>query len=311
MKRLLVLALLAASLTPLYSQCFSSAGNPVGGTGNLGVLDRRTLSTALIYKHFSSEQYFEGSRPSDINMMKHARFNYVGSFIAYGLTNTLTLESELGYFINKTKTYRIPDGYQLTGSGLTNAVLSAKYQLYYNPEKKFEFSAAAGIKTPFTLESKSVDNVRLPFDLQPSTAAFGAVFQAYLIKQDSYHGMRYFLYHRTEINTTNRSGFHTGPMFIHALMISRHLIRTSSWPVSGTVIVQLRNEIRGRNYIHDEVEPASGSNKLILSPQLNLAFHEKWNVSVMVDIPVYQNYQYIQLADQFGISVVLIKPVEL
>ncbi len=292
-------------------QCFSSAGNPVGGSGNMGTLDKRTLSIVGFYRHSLSDRYFEGDRLSEMDIIKNANYNYLGALLAYGVTDKFTLETELGYFINKTKHYSIPEGYSLKGFGLSNASLSAKYQVFYNPEKKVEFSASAGIKFPFSTNSQVINNVRLPFDLQPSTSTLGAVFQTYLIKQHSYTGMRYFLYNRLEMNAYNRDGYRYGNTFTTSVFISRHLIRTSNWPVSGTVIVQLRNEIRGRSYIHDMIEPSSGSFKFVVSPQLNLAFVEKWNLSFLVDIPVYQYYQNLQLADKAGFAVILVKPLEL
>jgi len=311
MIRYLLLCLMVLLPIAGRGQCFSSAGNPVGGSGNTGTLDKGTLSVVGYYKYALSDRYFEGSQLSEVDIIRNANYNYLGTLLAYGVTNTVTLETELGYFINKTKNYRIPEGYSLKGFGLSNAAISAKYQIYYNPEKKIEFSAAAGIKFPFSPNSKEVDHVRLPFDLQPSTSALGMIMQAYLIKQHSLSGMRYFLYNRMEVNGVNKDGYRYGNTLTNSIFISRHLIRTSNWPVSGTVIMQVRNEIRGRSYINKVAEPSSGSVKVYVSPQLNLAFVEKWNLSFLVDIPVYQYYTNLQLADKVGFAIILVKPVEL
>ncbi len=311
MRKGAVLILLLGLPQFLSGQCFTSAGNPVGGSGNIGTLDTKTISIVTFYQHSLSDRYFEGHQILDQGIISSADFNLAGMLLAYGITNKLTLEGEVGFFINKTKHYSIPEGFSLKGSGLTNGVISAKYQVYYNPDSKVEFSAAGGLKFPFTPNTQKIEHVRLPFDLQPSTNALGAVIQAFLIKQHSLTGMRYFLYNRLEINGVNRDGYRSGNSLSTSLFLSRHLIRTSNWPVSGTVILQLRNELRGVSYIYEETEPSSGSVKFFLSPQLNLAFHEKWNLSVLVDIPLYQYYKNIQLANRVGFSVILVKPVEL
>ena len=145
--------------------------------------------------------------------------------------------------------------------------------------------------------------------MQPSTSAFGLVFQSYLIKEHSYTGMRYFLYNRAEINQTNRDGYRFGNVFQNSLFISRHLIRTSNWPVNITLILQIRNEILGRTFIEKEPEKASGSFKLLLAPQVNLSFTDKFFLSLMADLPVYQYYNYVQLANRVAFTVVLIKPL--
>ena len=293
------------------AQCFSSAGNPVGGSNNMGNLDKRTLSLVAFYHNSYSDRFFEGDKPSSISLIDKARYNFMGALMAYGFSDRFTVEAEVGYFIDKTKFYAIPEGYSLKGFGLTNALVSGKYQIYYNPVKKIEFAAAAGLKFPFSLKSMEVNHVRLPFDMQPSTSTIGGVIQAYLIKQHSLTGMRYFLFSRFEANGTNRDGYRFGNSLVNSVFVSKHLIRTSMWPISGTVILQVRNEIRGQTFIREIPEPASGSFKLFLSPQINLAIREKFNVSFMVDLPVYQYYRNAQIADKISFSIVLNKALEL
>ncbi|MFO7616818.1 MAG: hypothetical protein R6V75_06170 [Bacteroidales bacterium] len=309
MRYLLILITLVVLPQIVRGQCFSSAGTPVGGSENMGVLQKGTFTLTGYYRHHLSDCFYEGSRRSDVGVIRDARYNYVGSLIAYGVTDRFTTEAELGYFINKTKNYAVPAGYSLTGWGLNNALVSGKYQIYFDPVNKLEYSLALGAKLPFSLTGQRVNDVRLPYDLQPSTSTVGAVLQSYLIKQQSFTGMRYFLYNRVEVNARNREGYRYGNVFTNSFFVSRHLIRTSSWPVSGTLILQLRNEVRGRSFIHDEIEPSSGSVKFFLTPQVNLAFVEKVNLSLMVDIPVYQYYQNVQLADRVAFTVVLNKPI--
>jgi hypothetical protein len=311
MKKTLNILLLILAPSLLHAQCFTSSGNPVGGSSNMGVLDKKVLSIVGFYRYAYSDRFYEGSKISTIGLIDNARFNFLGTLIAYGITDRLNLEAEAGYFLSKKKTYAIPAGYALNGFGLSNAVISGKYQIYFNPDKKIEFSLAAGIKVPFSLESKSVGNVRLPYDLQPSTSTVGAVLQAYLIKEHSYSGMRYFLYSRAETNATSRDGYRMGNVWTNSIFVSRHLIRTSNWPVTVTLILQLRNENRGRSYISSEVESASGSIKFLLAPQVNLSFRNQMNLSLISDFPVYQYYNNAQIADKISFAIVLNQPLTL
>ncbi len=64
-----------------------------------------------------------------------------------------------------------------------------------------------------------IDNVRLPFDLQSSTGAFGVAIQSYLMKQNSFNGMRYFMFNRIDINGTSKDGYHYGPSIVNAVFI--------------------------------------------------------------------------------------------
>jgi hypothetical protein len=289
---------------PTYSQCFSSSGNPVGGSQNMGTLEKKVLSCIVFYRSSFSDRYFEGSSLSDVSILKNANYNYSGTLLAYGITRGFTLEMEAGYFINKTKNYNIPAGYSLKGFGPANVLLSGKFQLINSIEKGFGWSASVGLKAPFKGELQYVDNVRLPFDLQPSTGAFGVAIQSYMMKQNSFTGMRYFLFNRVDLNGRSRDGYHYGAAFVNALFVSKHLIKTSSWPVSITLIMQVRNEVHRQNAIWDEPEISSGAVKLFASPQVNFSFHETWNLSILSDIPIYQYYNHIQLANRiaFGLS---------
>ncbi len=296
---------------PLGAQCFSSSGNPVGGSQNMGTLDKGVLSCIGFYRSSFSDRYFKGSQESSVDILKNANYNYTGTLLAYGLIQGVTLEMEAGYFLNKTKNYKIPAGYGLRGFGLANALISSKIQIFNNIERSFGWSASAGLKIPFSREMQSIDDVRLPFDLQASTGAFGVAVQSYLMKQNSFTGMRYFVFNRMDINGTSKDGYHYGPSFVNAVFVSKHLIRTSGWPVSITLIFQIRNEIYQQNELWSEPEISSGSVKLFASPQVNLSFHETWNLSILADLPLYQYYNHIQLANRLALGLSLSRSFQL
>ncbi len=69
-----------------------------------------------------------------------------------------------------------------------------------------------------------------------------------------------------------------------------------------TAILQIRNELRGKDKTATGWKTSSGSSILYLSPQINTYIREKWNVSVTLDFPVYQNFNGTQLASRFGAS---------
>lgn len=284
------------------AQCFSSSGNPVGGSQNMGSLDPQVWTIMGFSRYGYFDRYFEGDQESDLSVLKNADYIYSGMLVGYGLNYRLSLEMELGYFFHKTKRYVIPEDYELKGYGWSNTLISAKYRLLQNQAAGLSWSLSGGLKIPFSRQLKSVDHVRLPFDIQPSTGAFGAVIQSFLVQQNSFTGMRYFLYNRLDVNGKSREGYRYGTSVTSALFISRHLIKTSSWPVSITLIGQFRNEYRDYNRLKGELETSSGSVKFFASPQINFAIHDVWNLSVILDIPVYQYYNNIQLAESYTIG---------
>ncbi len=282
------------------AQCLSSA-NPVGGSENLLVLEKRSVRLISFYRFNYGDQYFEGSECSDFDLISNANYNFVGSIIGYGLLNKLTLEAELGYYINKTYNYNLVPEYSLRGNGFSSGLFSLKYGLIKNNNKRFFISSGLGAKIPFSTKPVSRDGVELPVELQPTVGAYGAVFQLFMVKEQPLTGSRYFLTCRVDVNSENKRDYKLGTSVFSSLFYSRHLMfpwLKGDW----TMILQLRNEIRQKDRSSNVWIESTGSNLFYLSPQLNLFIKEKLNVSMMVDIPVYRYFNGTQIAMKYGVS---------
>ena len=280
----------------LTAQCFSSL-NPVGGISNLLVLEKNTIRLIGSYNYGLSNEYFEGHKKSDYSLIEWADYNYSGIIMAYGIFSKITLEAETGYFLNKT--YKFENSTN-TGYGFNNIIISPKFSLIANHDKRFFISGSTGIKIPFSRELQKVEGVEVPHELQPSTHAFGYVVQAFIVKENSFKGLRYFLVARGEHNYKNKAGYKYGNYFSVSAYVSKHLMH--NW-IKGdwTTILQLRNEFRGKDNINDHVVESTGGYSLLIIPQINYTIKEKWNISLMGNIPVYQYFNGIQLATNFGL----------
>ncbi len=300
MKRI-VCFLLASFCTQLvFSQCLSSV-NPVGGTSNLLALPSKTFRVISFYKFNYGDRYFEESKPSDFHLIENASYNYVGAILGYGITSRLTLETETGYFINKTQHYDIDPARKVRGYGFSNFIVSARYGIYTNNQRRIYYSASAGLKIPSSFNYQTEDGVELPEEVQSSIGAYGMVLQSFLVKEHPLRGLRFFLTNRFETNRVNHKDFKLGNSFYTSLYISKHLMfqwLKGDW----TTILQVRNEIRGKNIRDNQAIKASGSNILFLSPQINYTIKETWNISAMCDFPVYQHLNNIQLGTKLGIT---------
>jgi len=282
------------------AQCLSSV-NPVGGTNNLLVLEKQSLRAIAFFRYNYGDRYYEGSKPSEFNLITSARYSYAGVVLGYGLTGNITLESEFGYFFDKSQVYNIDPTYTLSGRGLSSAVLSLKYGLLKDYPRRFFISSSIGAKIPFTARPQSRDGVELPIELQPTTGASGVVWQGFMVKEQPVSGSRYFFTARVEVNARNRQDFRQGTSAFLSLFYSKHLM--ASWLKGDwTAIIQLRNELRGRDMIADEWKESTGSCIFYLSPQVNYFLSEKWNISLTGDIPVWQHFTGTQLATRYGIS---------
>ena len=288
----------------LEGQCFSSV-NPVGGTNNLLVLEKNSLRVISFYKYVHSNQYFEGSSPSDYVYIQDANYNYLSAIIGYGLTEKLTMEMEAGYFLNKTYNYvNSPNPH--IGKGLSNIVLLVKHTIFTDNINRFFITGAAGPKIPFSRNYQMADNIQLPVEVQPTLGSYGTVVNASFVKENSVNGIRYFLTNRLEMNATNKYNYQLGTSLYNSLYISKHLMfpwLKGDW----TAIIQLRNEIRGPDKLAGQKKNSSGSTLFFVAPQINYVVKGDWYISGMFDLPVYQHFKGTQLEAGTGFTFIVSK----
>lgn len=290
------------------AQCFASAGNPVGGTANLGTMNKNTFRIGTFYRFSYSNKYLEGYKryTGNSGILKYAHYNYVGLLAGYGIFDQLTVEAEAGYYINKTQVYKL-NNQALRGYGFSNAVISLKPRLYYHVDKRIEISCALGANIPFTRKYQEVDGITLPVDLQASTGSFGMVFQAFIIKENSFKGIRFFMTNRIEKYFKNKQDYLFGALYTTSFFFSKHFVFEKLKLKDWTFIIQLKNQIKEKNKHYNQTVDASGSILFFLGPQVNMSINDHWNISVMADIPVFQYYYQIQLANTCSVGLSLMR----
>jgi hypothetical protein len=291
---------------PLHAQCFVSPGNPIAGSSNVGVLQKNTWRLATLYKHQRMGDYFDGNQNIGRGIISSANYNFISTGLTYGLSSRISLEAEAGYFINKTWHYTA-DMDPTRGHGLANAVLSFKYLFHHDPRNDFEFSGSAGLSIPFSSEPLAIDGVQLPVELQPSTGTYGVIFQSVLMKEYPHSGWRFFLINRAELGLNeNAQGYRFGDAWHTSFFVSKHLFSPyTDLTKDLTAILQIRHQYMAQNHLAGETIAYSGSHQIFIAPQLNYNLAELWNLSVIVEIPVYQDYKGIQLANKFGAALVV------
>jgi len=298
MKKTVCLVLFIILSCQTQGQCLSSA-NPVGGTSNLLTLKKSSFRVICFYRHWSSDRYFNGDKIVEFKQIKEVNYNYFGTILAYGLNDRWTLEAETGYFINKTMEYSMLNSSQ-KNFGFSNNILSLKCGIFENNLIRLFHSLSLGIKFPFSVKPR--ENAPNNPDMQTSTRALGGVVQSFLVKESPLRGYRFFLVNRAEYNRANPDKFKVGNLFISSFFISNHLAfpwLKGDW----TAILQLRNEIRGKNYLDKKRVEASGSILFFLSPQLVFSLKKKIHLSVIGDFPIYQYFHETQLANKFAFNV--------
>lgn len=167
-------------INSLYSQC-CSAGNPYfySEQANMG---HKELQAVAGYKYSTSDTYYAGSEEIDINDIEKAWFNYLNLQLVYGLTHRLSIQTDLGYFINKSEEYYKEDWATKTGYGLGDATLTLKYLAYKSFTQKYSIIPSIGMKFPIGVFDQEVDKVKLPITIQPSSGSFRYLVNLYINK---------------------------------------------------------------------------------------------------------------------------------
>jgi hypothetical protein len=296
MRYLLTFIILFSFREILLSQC-CAPGNPVSGSEYIGTLPKKTLRTITFYRHSHSDTYFEGSEVSDYQGTVSG-YDFIGEVLSYGIIKKLTVETELGYYIDKFQDSEVLD--RFTTYGFTNGVLSLKYALL-KTKKDMELTLGAGAKFPITRKIFKDDyGVPYPQEIQPSTGAFGFVGQLFFFKGFNEKKWRLVANVRYERNGYNSEDYRFGDALFASVFIGR------SFAKKWSATIQLRNEFRWEDWQSETRYLVTGGEILYVSPQLSYTFKHRLTVSAMGDIPAYRHYNGVQLGPKyaFGISVV-------
>ncbi len=311
-KFLLVLTIIFFSFNRLSAQC-CSAGSPVGATVNVGILDKGMLRVSAFYRHNVLDNYFTGTDKNEnySGKISTTNFNYTNLNIAYGLTHRMSIEVDAGYFLNKTQILKDPVGYVRKGFGFSAATINLKYCLYNDLPNQFEATAGVGFKIPLATELQYDGSVPLPVEIQPSTGAYGYVFQLFFNKGFSEHKFRIFNINRIEYNQKNKFDYRYGAFMINSLFFSKQIIDKLAF------VLEFRNEWKQQDkevniFTKQTVETINtGNHNIIVSPRLSYSFKNAWFISALYDIPVYRNYIGTQMALDYSFAFSISKNIKL
>jgi hypothetical protein len=296
--------LVCMSSGTLFAQCCST-GSPVGASVYVGVLGKNSLRLIGYYRHNYSDSYYQGeSRTSENNQLSHSSYNFTGLTIGYGITKRLTLETDFGYFINKTQVFNTID-YQETGYGLSNGGVTLKYGAFLKPAKQIELTVGAGFRYPFSSKPQEIDGVQLSRDVQPSTNAFAVSGMLFFNKGFPSVTMRVFTINRYDHNFEDPLNYKYGDLLLNSIFVSKQIVK------NFLGIIQVRSEYRQPDEDNGDVRVNTGNWLLLVVPQLSYAIAGKWNLSVLCDIPVYKNYTGKQLTPTYSFAISLSRDINL
>lgn len=279
------------------AQC-CAPGNPVSGSEYIGTLPKKTLRTITYYRHSYSDTYYEGSEVSEIQGMESG-YDYIGEVISYGLLKKLSIEAELGYYIDKFQDSEVLD--RFTTHGFANAVVSAKYAVL-KTKNDMELTVGAGAKVPVSRKIfRDQYGVPYPQELQPSTGAFGFAGQIFFFKGFDEKKWRLVVHGRYELNGYNSEDYRFGDAIFTSLFFGRSFAK--HWAAT----LQLRNEFRFEDWQGDTRYLVTGGDIIFVSPQISYTFKPKLTLSLTGDIPVFRHYNGVQLSPKWAVGISLVK----
>lgn len=291
----------------LSAQC-CSPGNPIGGAVNPGANAAGRGLLMLGYRYGYAGRYFAGSQETEANFITAGDFMHLSLVGTYGLSKRLTVEAEMGYVLYKRQFYALGlRPAELSGQGLTDLYLLARVNVLNDPLRGWELTLGLGPKLPLGSYRQTRDGIRLPRDLQPSTGAVELVQTVFWQKTWLPQKLRAFLLSRFELKGQNPEGYRYGRFW--ALSIFGSYAPAARW----TLVGQLRHEWRGRDTrpfsgqglprLPNDRErvPPTGSQKVFVSPQVGFQPTPDWQLTLLVDWPLYQFYHEEQLASDWSL----------
>ncbi|MFC2131276.1 hypothetical protein ACFLSQ_07565 [Bacteroidota bacterium] len=292
-KILFVLALIILLPVSSNSQCGCVGGAAIGGltliggTANAGVLREDYFRTTLFYSYAFGNQFYRADSYADKDQVDYYETHYSGLLAAYGLTDALTIESEIGYFPQKMQDYDIG---KIQSSGFSHVIISAKYNVFNSIVNETEVTLGGGGKIPLGI-SESIDYQYV----HSSSGAFGINFQAFLHKGYKKQGLHLFLINRSEYNLKNKNNFQYGASYNTSFFVTKALLDNL------TGLLEIRNDIREKDKIQDIIQKNTGGLFFHISPQLNYTIGS-FNISALFDYPFYQYYNGYQLGNNYSIA---------
>jgi len=282
-------------------QC-CSPGNPIGGTGNLGVLPKGDARLTLSYDYSYSGKYFHERRRVEPYFVKAGFYQFSRLSFSYGVSSRLTIDTEVAYFIKKAQKY--VDGIlptQRSGRGISNAAFSINFQLYRDLLHRWEITSGVGLKAPIGSYRHRGEGGLLPLDIQPTTGGYDFIHSLFFYHAVPVTKLGLFLTNRTEFKGTNRDGYKFGDLLVTSVFATYEV------DIHWGGVLQLRSEKRWRDRRPTGSVPTTGSLKFFITPQINYLVGESVVISGLVDIPVYQYYNREQLGNSYALSLAIIK----
>jgi hypothetical protein len=296
-----------------YSQgcCSGGSGSPIAGGASQGVLLDRQMEISSNYQYINSHKFLTQDRDTT-RLFDNYNSQYIYSKIAYGITKSLTLSVESGYFLNRTQT-GLNKSDIMHSSGIGDLIIFPRYDIYNHTEekKRVELTVGLGYKIPLgkhndsTLVYTNPNTGQQTFTtspplVQPTNGSQDIIFYTFFFRGFPLHNFRVFanaLYIHKGWNSLGEKfgdyksiGLFAGKTFLKKLALT----------------VQLKGEATGKMKSASNTDllafynvdiTSTGSKKISFVPQISFST-KSLTVYILKEFPLYEYVNGFQLATQ-------------
>lgn len=310
MKKLLLFLFIHVLLwnNPIFPQC-CGAGNPISISTSDNTIESKKMKIGLNYRFSYSDSYFEDIHKTTLDYptaVKNSNYNYINFNIGYGLTKRLSIATSLGYYINKSETFKSDLLGKMKASGIGDLDVSISYKAYINVQKGIEFAPYVNVKFPVGKFDCEDNGIKLPISLQPSSGSFrytgGMYFYTNLSKKFFLTSFNMFEYAQ-RIKSYNFN-YKYGNTLFFSLDANYKAMKYL------TVGIQTSYEYKSRSKRENNQELfGTGYQTISITPHLTFVAMKKTFFSFLLDIPVFHKVEEIQLVNKVALQLKIIQNI--
>jgi hypothetical protein len=286
-KSIIILILIFLFYEKSESQCGCcsaafSGSSLAAGTSNVGVLKEGSWRVIGLYRNLYGTKFFNGTKELRKYYDESLNIHYSGLNVAYGFTKDFTLETEIGAFPYKNLNF----GYSEENiSGFSSLAMIGKFTILADKQNSQEITIGGGARLPLSSNTTLGGN-------------FGIAVQIFYFKS-IVSDLNLILYQNYEFYIKDSENYQKGNSWVSSLFLTKGISEKL------TAIFESRFEILTPSFQGDEKIINTGKKSITIVPQISFNTG-KFSVSGLVELPLYKDYEGVQLSEKIGSGIAVI-----
>lgn len=289
------------------AQC-CSAGNPLSFEAGQMILLPGELVFSYHYRHSVADKYYSGKQCITLNapgLVSKSWYDFSKIVALYGITKGLSIQFEQGYFFTRAEQYAGASIGTFQGQGLGD--MHWQFRYHQKLGSGMYILPSVGITLPVGAFDLEKDHVRLPITIQPSSGDFKYHFNIKVLKMFPEKNME------THINLgLEYPNLINSKHFYYKYGTRFHVSSWTSYQFHKNVVagLLLNFEAREKSTREDkQVVASSGYHFINMAPHLGVNILYDFHLSGTFEMPIYRNYNGIQLGNKYAVSFILSRKI--